>query len=274
MYFLYSFLLGAWTLAMIPVLCFRAVFKKKPLPGLSQRLGSLPDAIKNGKAKGAIWIHACSVGETLSAQSLIDELRRRHPDKKIVMSTITAGGWKVAKERYSSQIGNDIFYFPLDFFTIASRVLKEISPSILIIVDTEIWPNMLRAAKKMDVPVVLVNGRMSERSYKSYRRITALLKPVLSCYSAFLMKDQVDADRFIRVGALPSRVRVTGNMKYDISAASTPQEKLDGLDRAFGLVGQNGPLIVAGSTHPGEEEANFLAFQALLKQAGINFNCP
>lgn len=264
MYLIYSFLLGIWMLLMLPVLWWRSVFKKKAFPGIAERLGRLPDALRSD-GRVAIWMHACSVGETLSLQPLIEGLAARYPESRLVLSTTTQGGNKVAREKYTKIVGDRIFYFPVDQPAIVRRVLSTIKPAILIIVDTEIWPNLLREARRCDIPVVLVNGRISDKSFRWYRWLSCVLAPVLACYRMILTKDQVDADRLRQMGAPASRVLVSGNMKYDVAVSDVSGERRQALDLALGISATPGPVIVAGSTHEGEEELLFAAL-ALLRE--------
>lgn len=259
MYYLYSFLLGIWMLAMLPALWWRSVFKRKPFPGLAERLGKLPPALAND-GRATIWLHACSVGETLSLQPLVDELAKRYPEGRLVLSTTTQGGNKVAREKYVKILGDAIFYFPIDQPPVIRRVLSFLQPAMLVIVDTEIWPNLLREASRRDIPVVLVNGRISARSFRWYRWLAPLLAPVLECYRIILTKDQIDADRLRQMGGRASRIRVSGNMKYDVAARDISGQQRKALDDALAIEQAASPLIVAGSTHEGEEE---LLLQAL-----------
>jgi 3-deoxy-D-manno-octulosonic-acid transferase len=263
MYALYSLLLGVWVALMLPVIAYRAAFKKKPFPGLAERLGKLPDALLSD-GRPTIWLHACSVGEALSLQPLLEELAARYPDARFVISTITNGGQRVAREKYGKFAGDGIFFFPVDEPPIVRRVLDTIKPTILVIVDTEIWPNTLRETKRRGIPIVLVNGRISEKSFRTYRHLRPFLAPVLENYRLLLMKDQVDVDRILHMGALPSRVRLTGNMKYDVAAKDVSGAQREALDTALGITATPGRVIVAGSTHPGEEEALFSALARLL----------
>lgn len=270
MYAIYTFLLTLWLIVMAPVLVWRAVVKKKTLPGLGQRLGRLPAALQADE-RATIWIHACSVGETLSIQPLLEALHARYPNARLVISTITAGGQNVARERYAKFAGDGIFFFPVDLPGIVRRVFDIVQPDLLAIVDTEIWPNTLREAARRNVPVVLVNARISAKSFRWYRWASPILGPVLACYDAILAKDDVDEDRLRRMGAPSGRVRVSGNMKYDVSVKDISTEQIDALDRGLGITATQGPIIVAGSTHEGEEEPLFAALH-ILRGAPVTAN--
>lgn len=269
MYFVYSLLLGIYAALMVPVLLYRAVFKKKPFPGFRERFGRLPHALKND-GRQTLWLHACSVGEALSLQPLIEELIARYPEARIVISTITAGGQAVAREKYAKYVGDGVFYFPVDLPNVVRKVFDTIQPSILVVVDTEIWPNVLRRANQLGIPAVLVNGRISAKSFRTYRHLTPFLAPVLSCFHLLLMKDQVDVDRIVKMGASPSRVRLTGNMKYDVSAKAITADQRNALDTALGITATPGPVIVAGSTHEGEEDALFAALAEIRKREDLS----
>lgn len=255
MYSLYSFLFSIWVLLMTPYFLYNAVRHKKYLPSIKQRLGNLPDSLKSD-GRPTIWIHACSVGETLSVQPLAKLLHERFPEARLVFSAITKGGYAIANERFAIYGKGNAFYFPIDLAGIAGRVLDWIEPSMLITIDTEIWPNVLRQAHRRHIPVVMVNGRISAESFKYYVWVQPLLSNVFENYSAFLMKAQEDADRIQRLGAPPSRIRVIGNIKYDrgASEAHVVEEKTKAIDDAFGLTASGTPIIVAGSTHDDEEK--------------------
>jgi 3-deoxy-D-manno-octulosonic-acid transferase len=268
MYFLYSILLSIWLAMMAPVLWYRAKFKGKELPGLGERLGQLPDALAHD-GRVTLWLHACSVGEALSLQPLIDELVVRYPNARLVISTITNGGQKVAREKYGKIVGDGVFYFPVDEPPVVRHVFDKIKPAMLIVVDTEIWPNVLREASHRDIPVLLVNGRISAKSFRTYQHLRPFLAPVLANYKMLLMKDQVDVDRIVRMGAQPSRVRLTGNMKYDVSTKTITADQRDALDAALGVTSSPGPVIVAGSTHEGEEAALFAALKTIRSTDGL-----
>lgn len=255
MYLLYSFLFSIWVIAMIPYFLYNAVRHKKYLPSIKQRLGNLPDSLKFD-GRPTIWIHACSVGETLSVQPLAKLMHERFPEARFVFSAITKTGYAIANERFAIYGEGNAFYFPIDLASIASRVLDWIQPSLFITIDTEIWPNVLRQAKLRGIPVVMVNGRISAASFKWYIKVQPLLGQVFDNYAALLMKAQEDAERVQRLGAPPSRISVIGNIKYDrgASEAKVVEEKTRAIDEAFGITKFGTPIIVAGSTHDDEEK--------------------
>ncbi|NLT68016.1 MAG: 3-deoxy-D-manno-octulosonic acid transferase [Acidobacteria bacterium] len=250
MYLLYSLFLVFWGLLLLPVFLYRAWRYHKYLPGLSQRLGRLPACLRSD-GRPTIWFHSCSVGETLSLQPVVENLRSRFPQARFVFSTITATGQTVARERFSSAGAGDTFYFPVDLSSIDRRVLDWIRPSMIVIVDTEIWPNLLNQARRRSIPVMLVNGRISAASFRHYRLAKRLLRRVFRNYRMLLMQSEEDARRIAGIGAPNEKIQVTGNIKFD---TNLPLRAADTSLEAFVSADPEKMLIVAGSTHPGEEE--------------------
>jgi 3-deoxy-D-manno-octulosonic-acid transferase len=203
-------------------------------------------------------------------EPLAEALQKRFPNARLIFSTVTQTGQAMAKERFAKYGADNTFYFPFDLAGIADRVLDWLRPSVLIIIDTEIWPNVLRQCAGRGIPVVLANGRISPKSFRWYRWLQPLLAPVLADYSALLAQSEVDAQRLQSMGARRSRVIVTGNIKYDRDPleAGVGEAKADALDRAFGLTADPAALIVAGSTHEGEEQILLDAFRRLRFASG------
>ncbi len=256
MYSLYSLLFGAWVVLMTPFFLYKAWRHQKYLPALRQRLGNLPDTVK-ADGRPTIWIHSCSVGETLSVQPLAHALSERFPQTRFVFSTITKTGQAIALERFQKPYGAGCtFYFPIDLARIAKRVLDWVQPSLLITIDTEIWPNVLHESKKRGIPIVMVNGRLSPESFPYYQCVQALMGQVFQNYALLLMKGPEDAERVQRLGAPPSKIQVSGNIKYDkdIVEKTVSEEQARSLDAVFGLTASDAPLLVAGSTHEDEEQ--------------------
>ncbi len=260
MYFLYSALLAAWILFMLPYFLYNAVKNKKYLPKLRERLGFLPDTLRAEDGRPTIWFHSCSVGETLSVQPLAQALSARFPEARLVFSVITRTGRAIADERFQKYGGpGNAFYFPIDEPTFVRRVLNTVKPQMLICIETEIWPNVVHECHERGIPIVMVNGRISAESFQYYRWLQPLLAPVLDNYTLLLMKSDEDAERIRRMGARASRVKVSGSIKFDRDSAEQElaDEQLAAIDAAFGLTISDAPIIVAGSTHEREEEALF-----------------
>ena len=270
MYPLYSFLFGSWVFVMTPYFLYRAWKHQKYLPALRQRRGHLPDSLK-ADGRPTIWIHSCSVGETLSVQPLAHALSLRFPQVRFVFSTITKTGQAIAQERFAKYGEGNTFYFPIDLASIANKVLDTIRPALFITIDTEIWPNVLHETKKRGIPVVMVNGRISAQSFQYYRWLQPLMGPVFQNYSLLLMKSQEDADRLQRMGAPPSKLRVTGNIKYDrnLVEKDVTEAQASALDQSLALTVGNAPLIVAGSVHEGEEQTILDTLRRIRQTPGL-----
>lgn len=255
MYVLYSVLFGAWVLCMAPYFLYRAWRHQKYLPELRQRLGTLPPSLK-ADGRPTVWIHSCSVGETLSVTPLAQALHARFPQVRLVFSTITKTGQAIAQDRFAQYGTGNTFYFPIDLPGPVRRVLDWTQPSLLITIDTEIWPNTLHEAHRRGIPIVMANGRISAQSFQYYKWLQPVMALIFRCYTALLMKAPEDAARLQRMGARPSQIEISGNLKYDRSGAErdVSQALAEALDLSFGLSQSSAPLVVAGSTHEGEEQ--------------------
>ncbi len=245
---------------------------------LRERLGILPTgfaadassaaASGTGAAPrgGAIWIHAVSVGEVLAAKPLVEGLAREFPGRPIFVSTTTETGQRLARERLQS--ASEIFYFPLDWVVPVRRALRTIRPALVIVMETEIWPNFLREARRSGIPVIFANARISERSFSRFERWRFLLgeffERTLQDAEVFLAQSEADAKRLVSMGASEERVEVTGNLKYDVEPA------------AIGRFGawletqirqqERWPVLVAGSVAEGEEQAVLAGYDAVQRQ--------
>ncbi|MCS6884868.1 MAG: 3-deoxy-D-manno-octulosonic acid transferase [Blastocatellia bacterium] len=208
-----------------------------------------------------LLIHCVSVGEFLAAEPLIIALKQALPRVRLIVSTTTYTAQALACERVSAYA--EVCYFPLDLGFAVERFLSAVKPIAVLIVETELWPNFLRAARNRSIPVIVVSGRLSDRSFMRYRLVKRLFARVLNCVDLFLVQSERDAKRFLALGA--QRVEVCGNIKYDLGTAeqlSVLDRKAEVLDRLLRLDSQC-PLIVAGSTVPGEEELLLNAFDIL-----------
>ncbi|MBI4340899.1 MAG: 3-deoxy-D-manno-octulosonic acid transferase [Candidatus Omnitrophica bacterium] len=225
--------------------------RRLPHRGWSMRLGRYPAALlRRLNGRPSIWLHAVSVGEVLAAHPLIEALLRVHVDTPLVVSTVTPGGYEVAAKRWSERA--ILVYFPLDLHGCVRRALKALRPKMLLLVESELWPAVVRLARAQGVPVLVVNGRVSPRTFERCRRIARWVRPLLRQVDQWLMQSREDADRIIALGAPPDRVQVTGSLKWDASRGVRPTaQALRELAVQLGLGGE--PLLVAGSTHRGEE---------------------
>jgi 3-deoxy-D-manno-octulosonic-acid transferase len=268
-YFIYSFLMGVAALLLLPYWLVRGLREGKYLANLRERLGLstvLLDRLPADRP-GAIWIHAVSVGELLSSMALAKRLKETYPGHPLVVSTTTITGQSLARERMP--FADAIFYFPLDWTFCVRRVLLAVRPSIVVVLETEIWPNFLREARRESIPVLFVGGRISERSFGRYQRylsrfgffLRPFLRTALGNASAFLMQSEKDAERIRALGAPAERVSVSGNLKYDMELpAATPLSSwLEAEARRQG----RSPIVVAGSVVATEEPLALIAFGVL-----------
>ena len=269
MYTLYSLLTAVGMVLLSPYFLIRGLIHGKYLDNIPERLGwkfppELRRVASSGLKEKSIWVHAVSVGEVLAVLPLAKELKHRYPQLRLVVSTTTATGQKLARQRMD--FADAIFYFPLDWKGPVRRSLAATEAAIVIIVETEIWPNFLRECRRANVPVIFVNGRLSEKSYRGYRGafsytgglLSGFLKRILSDATLFLMQSEQDAARLLALGAPPQRVLVTGNLKYDL--AEPPESPLS-VWLANELARNNRrPVLVAGSVVADEEAAVLRAF--------------
>ena len=253
MYLLYNALLFSYFLAVFPALCYRRWKYGKPLVGVSQRLGRLPVGV-NPQRTASIWIHAVSVGEAIASRPLIRALRTAYPAHRLLMSTTTTTGQDVAQ-----QFGSDldaVFYAPFDFTPVVTRALERIAPELLIVIDTEIWPNLFRACRKRGVRTMLVNGRLSDRSYGRYRLVRFFMRRVFEDVDRVCAQTATWAQRYVDIGADQSSVMVTGSVKFDAldpSMSSVVQPASDDVLSCFRFAKRR-PVFIAASTLRGEEE--------------------
>ena len=258
MYFLYSVLLTIVLVLGSPYWAYEMLRHGKYRRGLLQRLGFVPQRFREA-GRRSIWVHAVSVGEVLAVSELVQRLRASFTDTRVVVSTTTDTGQKLAVTRFGAE---NVFYFPLDFAFASRRWMRALRPKLVVVAETEFWPNFLRAAKENGAGVAIVNARISDRSLPGYRRWRKPLRRVLAGIDLFLAQTDEDATRLIEIGAPAERVHVSGNLKYDIPPAAAPAivEEL----RAALADSAAGPVLVCGSTVDGEEELLLSAFVGVL----------
>src|SRR6059058_3343041 len=254
MYVVYSLLMLVVFVVVSPYFLYQAIRYKKYIVSLRQRLGFLPISF-NIDADESIWIHAVSVGEALTARALAADLKSRYPRLRLFLSTTTIGGQQVARRSLSNI--DAVFYFPFDWTFIVRRTLRLVRPRVFIMMETEIWPNLLRECRKQGVKTVMINGRISSRSYPRYRLIRVFFRRVLADVDRFCMQSEESARRIVELGADPERVTVTGSLKFDSLQAPPPAVHGRPRDRVlqFFRVSPARTVIVAGSTMRGEESA-------------------
>jgi len=269
---IYSFLLTIAFIALLPYFVYQAVFNRKYVGAFRQRLGLLPDMppdALNDKPSSdlrpAIWIHAVSVGETLAAKPLIAALRMCFPQYRLIISTTTETGQSVARSRVTEADG--VCYFPFDWKFCVRRALDVIEPRIVILMESELWPNFLSECEERRIPVIVANGRISDRSFARSQKFGFFVRRLYGLVARFAMQSRVDAERAIALGAPAERVAVSGNLKFEIGDANeSPKivETAKFMDESFAL--SSAPLIIAGSTSEGEEEIVLAAFDRLRKE--------
>jgi 3-deoxy-D-manno-octulosonic-acid transferase len=259
MYLAYSLLTLVGVVLVSPYFLYQALRHGKYVGSLRQRLGHLPIAF-NVDGEESIWIHAVSVGEALTARALIADLRSRYPRLRLYVSTTTIAGQQVA--RRNLQGVDEVFYFPFDWMFIVGRTLDIVKPRLFVMMETEIWPNLLRACRDRGVSTVVINGRISTRSYPRYRMIRPFFRRVLADVDRFCMQSDESARRLIDLGADPARVTVTGSLKFDSLQVPTPIAHGRPRERVlrFFRLPPSRVVIVAGSTMKGEERAMLRAF--------------
>ncbi|HEX4576603.1 MAG TPA: 3-deoxy-D-manno-octulosonic acid transferase [Edaphobacter sp.] len=254
----YSSLLLATLVLGAPYWLVRMASSGRYRAGLAGRLGLVPKGLHAAVAgRDVIWVHAVSVGEVLAATQLIRELKAALPEWVIAVSTTTETGQRLARERLT---GSPVFYLPLDFAFAVRRYLGVLRPRMLVLMESELWPRLIDACVKSGVPVVVVNARVSDRSFPRYMRLRRLWRPFLEMISLFLAQSQETAGRLVKIGAPAERVRVTGNLKYDVQSREASQ-----MTRRIGGMLWQASLIVAGSTLAGEEEALLAAWSEIVK---------
>ncbi len=269
MYFIYSLLMGLAALLLLPYWLVQGLRQGKYLSNLGERLGfSFPSLEKlPAQRQGAIWIHAVSVGEALSSITLARRLKEAYPDRPLIVSTTTITGQALARERLP--FADAVIYFPLDWAFCARRALRAVQPAIVVVLETEIWPNFLREAGRREIPVVFVSGRISDRSFARYQKyfgragffLRPFLRTALVNARAFLMQSETDAQRIRDLGAPSDHVCVSGNLKYD-QELPQPTPLANWLGAEARRRGRS-PIIVAGSVVATEEPLALIAFGTL-----------
>ena len=249
---LYSIALGVFFIGLAPAVLAQMLLRGKYRTGIGERFGSVAPW---GNAEAPIWLHAVSVGEVIASAPLARAMQARRPEIPLLLSTTTETGRAVAEQRVSAA---RFVYFPLDFGWVVRRAVSRLQPRLVLLTETELWPNFLAACAGRGIPVVVINGRLSPRSFPRYRVVRWWFGTVLRHVRLFCMQSAQDAERIIALGAPAERVRVTGNLKYDFHGLD---QAVDGaaIRRTLGLA-DGRRLVVAGSTHRGEEEAVLEAF--------------
>ncbi len=256
---LYSLAIIVFAILASPWFLYQAIRYRKYVSSLAQRMGALPVSL-NLDGDESIWIHAVSVGEALTVRSLLPTLRELYPGLKIFVSTTTLTGHQIARTRLPNV--DAVFYLPFDLAPFVNRTLRIVRPRLFIMMETEIWPNLLRACRKAGVKTMLVNGRISSKSYPRYMMARAFFRVVLRNVDRFCMQSDESARRIIDMGADPKKVIVTGSLKFESvePPASVSAGRGEGRVLRYFRMSPNRLVIIAASTHPGEEAMVLRAF--------------
>jgi 3-deoxy-D-manno-octulosonic-acid transferase len=259
MYFFYSSLLAFGLLFSLPYWLLEMARHGKYKSGFGERFGSVPQRIKTNANLPVIWIHAVSVGEVLAIAELAENLQKLGNGYRVLVSTTTDAGQALARRRFGE---DNVFYFPLDFEFSILPYLKALRPQLIVLAETEFWPNFLRLGKRSGAGIAVVNARISDRSLPGYRRWRRVLRRILTNVDVFLAQSEADATRLAEIGGSPDRIRVSGNLKFDVSAP--PFVPLVATLQEVFKQGNAGPVIVCGSTVEGEETMLLRAFEDVI----------
>jgi 3-deoxy-D-manno-octulosonic-acid transferase len=250
-YLLYDVILLVAAVFLAPYYLIRGWRYGKSRRGLRERLGFYAaERLAPLRNRQVIWVHAVSVGETRAAIPMVKALREAYPESALLLSNVTETGHVIAMKIPELDL---CIFFPFDLSWVVRKVLKQIRPALVVLVETEIWPNFVRCARQRRIPVAMINGRISDRSFPRYRKFRPLLQGVLEMIDLFCMQTELDAWRTRVLGAPDERVKVTGNVKFDLRA-DVPSDALIAARKQQLHLPAEAPLLVAGSTHAGEEK--------------------
>ncbi|HKO96710.1 MAG TPA: 3-deoxy-D-manno-octulosonic acid transferase [Pyrinomonadaceae bacterium] len=258
MYLVYSLLLGLGFLILLPRFVIDAFRHGKYVTGFRERIGSVSPI--QDRSRPVIWLHCVSVGETQAARPLIKAIKNRFPNHSVVVSTITTTGQQLAHRIFKNEVAK-VFYFPFDWKWVVRRTLASVNPAAVLLMETEIWPVFLRECERQQIPVAIVNGRLSDQSFRRYRMIKGFMKRVLSSVDVAVMQTEMDAKRLGALGMSVSRTHVAGNIKFDAGALPGGASLATTFNNRFGL--DNAPIILAASTHANEERLILSAFREM-----------
>ncbi len=261
-YILYDIILHISVMVLLPYFMFKMLSEGKYRTGIPERFGIYRDeklrALQGGDV---VWFHAVSVGETKAVLPLLKLFKERYPEKKVVFSTITYTANRVAKNEEPLLI-DALLYFPLDLSWVVKRAVARLRPSLFVVVEKEVWPNIIHTLHENGVPIVVVNGTVSERSFGRYRKLGFFFTGIFSSITRFCARTEDDRVRAVALGVPAQRAVATGNLKFDIEDVELKEADRETLREELGI-GQDDPVVVAGSTHAGEEEALIGVFKRL-----------
>jgi 3-deoxy-D-manno-octulosonic-acid transferase len=263
MHILYNIILFAASIIILPYYLLKIIFTGKYRKSFIQKLGGRQEEILAGLKKGPrVWIHAVSVGEVTAAAPITASLKKKRPEVEIIFSTSTETGQKMARQFIKDAAA--FIYFPLDILPIVNKVIKMANPDVFVLVETELWPNFLWACKTHRIKTLMVNGRISPRSYRRYRLTKFFWRGVLNDLDAAGMISEIDSERLNRIGMDSAKIKVLGNAKYDGLASMVSPALQEEITRRFN-VRENEKFFVAGSTHEGEEKIIINVYEEIIK---------
>ncbi len=262
-FIVYNILIFIVICLLFPYFFIRAYLTGKDKHGLYQRIGFIPKEVLD--KKNVIWFHCVSAGEAKVAVPVIEKFLK---NKKIAVSVGTETGYRMMREHFGDKI--TLFYMPVDFILPLIRIFKLLNPKALIIVETEIWPQLIRLAYKKNIPTILINGRIPPKDYKTYRMFRFLFKYIFKMYKELLVTSEVEKENFSDCGANEKKIRVYGNIKFDVYDPQKEQnQRIDRIKKLFKTKSNNKKNIVIGSTHPKEEEIIFDQIKNIIGDVNI-----
>ncbi|MDY6987982.1 MAG: 3-deoxy-D-manno-octulosonic acid transferase [Thermodesulfobacteriota bacterium] len=255
----YNILLLMGIVLSLPVIIVKVLTDKKKERPFFRRLRV--QGFAHRPATRPVWVHALSVGEVLASAPLVKKICKARPGLPVLLSVSTASGHEVAERLLDKEV-TCIFFFPYDLPWSVRRIVRFINPAIFILVESDIWPNFIYEMKRQHIPFVLVNGRISPRSFSGYRWVSSFMRRVFSNVSSICTQTDTDAKRFVAIGAPPEKIHITGNMKFDQGPVFASPEEIHQLRASMGIT-PGAKVLVAGSTHEGEEAVLLRCFRAL-----------
>lgn len=249
-------------LLLLPILLLALLIRSKSNSAyrqrLSERLGFAPYSSSKLNNKGGVVVHAASVGEVIALTPFVEELLKQYPHLPITLTTFTPTGSDQVRKQFGTRVQHA--FLPLDIFPCTQLFLSRLEPKLIIFMETEIWPNLINLCADKKIKLLLINGRLSVRSMKSYQKIRALIKPTLNRFDKILCQSQLNLDNFVQLGAYPELCEISGNLKFDISINDNTREKQAKLVK---LLPENRPIWLVASTHQGDEEIALIAFEKI-----------
>ncbi|MEW5948129.1 MAG: 3-deoxy-D-manno-octulosonic acid transferase [Thermodesulfobacteriota bacterium] len=262
MFLLYNLLQLAFLAIFLPFILLRIAFTSKYRQRILNRLGlHLPSMDAANDSGPRIWIHALSVGEVMSSIALVREIRQRFPDWVIIYSTSTATGAGIARQKLGDMVY--LITYPLDLFWSVRQVVKGVRPDLFVLIETDLWPNMLSALSRRGTPIILLNGRISGSSFIRYKRFSLFFGPIFSLIDKIVMQSHADEERMIELGISPRKIYRIGNLKFDQEGVQVGEKEAGELRRNLHIP-PGSKVFIAGSTHAGEEEIILSAYAKLI----------